>query len=319
MAQRRIAILAYDGLCTFEYGIAVEIFATPRPEIDNWVVCETISVDDGPLKLAGGLMVHTKSQIEDLANFDLIIIPGWPTDRQASAPLAKAFTQAAKNGAQFMAICSGAFLLADLGMTDGRKITTHWRYIEKLKTRAPNALVEDNVLYCVDGAIMTSAGSAAGIDLCLHEVRTHFGARVAKNIAQRLVLPLHREGDQAQFSARPTSPVAGKDLGWLVDEIKADLKHNWTIPQIANRANMSTRTLMRRFEQQMGVSPQKWLVQERVYAARELVEFSQLGLSDIAEHVGFNTIETMRHHFRTQLGISPSDYRTQFQVRLAAV
>ena len=315
--QIRIAILAYDGLCTFEYGIAVEIFATPRPEIPNWVACETVSVDDGPIRLAGGLVVEATASTERLASFDLIIVPGWPTKKSISDQLRKELLSAHKGGTQFMAICSGVFLLVELGITENKRITTHWRYLDELRKRAPNAIIEENVLYCVEKDIMTSAGSAAGIDLCLDFVRQRFGTSAATQIAQRLVLPLHREGGQAQFAPRPIENQSGKKLGPFIDEVKSSLDQEWTIHGMAKLAGMSERTLMRRFEQHLGLSPQKWLTQERLYLAREYLEQTELQLDDIAQKVGFKTLETMRHHFRSQLKISPNDYRRKFQKAMA--
>jgi len=316
--SKRVAILAYDQLCTFEFGLSVEIFATQRPEIKNWYTCKTIAVEPGPLRAAGGLLVQCDSQIKDLAKTDLIIIPGWPTHKKPSDELATQMLNAHKRGATFMAICSGAFLLADLGLTAQKTITTHWRYIDQLKTRAPTAHVEENMLYCTDYNILTSAGSAAGIDLALHVIRQDFDTNTANIIAQRLVLPAHRDGGQKQFVPRPVSEPTKGPLAQLLDHVRTKLDQNWSVSQMASQAVMSERTLIRRFHETIGTSPTQWLTTERIYLARELLENAGLTMDEIAQRTGFKTPETLRHHFRKKLKISPTDYRRQFKAKTAA-
>ncbi len=309
---KQVAILAYDQLCTFEFGLSVEIFATDRPEIENWYRCKTVAAEPGPLRAAGGLLVQIDSQLSDLSKADLIIVPGWPTQKTPSAELQSQLRIAHRNGTQFMAICSGIFLLAALDLLEGKTITTHWRYIEKLKERAPNAHVEENVLYCTDGDILSSAGSAAGIDLALHVIRQDLGTKAANIVAQRLVLPAHREGGQKQFVPRPVQQNTKGPLANLLDHVRTKLDHDWTVKQFAAKAAMSERTLIRRFQESVGQSPGQWLTSERIYLARELLEQDNLCIEQIALQTGFNTPETLRHHFRKKLKISPSDYRRQF-------
>ncbi|WP_435669179.1 helix-turn-helix domain-containing protein [Maritalea sp.] len=309
---KHVAILAYDQLCTFEFGLSVEIFATPRPQINNWYSCKTVGVEPGPLRAAGGLVVQCDTQVEELARADLIIIPGWPIDKQPSADLKQQILCANQRGAQFMAICSGVFLLENIGLLDGKTITTHWRYIDELKARAPCAAVKDNVLYCIDDQILSSAGSAAGIDLALHLIRTDFGTSATNLVAQRLVLPAHREGGQAQFVPRPVSPPKRGALNQLLDEVRTKLDEHWSVTSLANKASMSERTLIRKFQNTVGQSPAQWIVNERIYLARELLENAHCSIDQIALRTGFKTPETLRHHFRKKLKVSPSDYRKQF-------
>lgn len=309
---KQVAILAYDQLCTFEFGLSVEIFATERPEIENWYKCKTIAAEPGPLRAAGGLLVHCDSKLTDLGKADLIVIPGWPTEKPPSAKLLSQLRIAHQNGAQFMAICSGIFLLTALDLLEGKTITTHWRYIDKLKERAPNAIVEENVLYCTDGDILSSAGSAAGIDLALHVIRQELGTKAANIVAQRLVLPAHREGGQKQFVPRPVQQNTKGPLSNLLDHVRSKLDQDWTVKQLAAKAAMSERTLIRRFQESVGQSPGQWLTSERIYLARELLEQNQMSIDLIAQQTGFNTPETLRHHFRKKLKVSPSDYRRQF-------
>lgn len=315
---KRVAVLAYDQLCTFEFGLSVEIFATPRPEIDNWYTCKTIAVEPGPLRAAGGLVVQCDSQLKDLAAADLIIIPGWPPAKAASDELKVQLYAAHLRGTQFMAICSGIFLLADLGLTTHKTITTHWRYIEELKSRAPDAQIEENVLYCTDSQIMSSAGSAAGIDLALHVIRAEFGTQAANIVAQRLVLPAHREGGQKQFVPRPVTQNTNGPLANLLDHMRTTLDQNWSVKSMAAHTVMSERTVIRRFAETIGQSPAQWLIAERIYLARELLENAQMSVDEIALRAGFKTPETLRHHFRKKLKISPTDYRRQFNANNAA-
>lgn len=309
---KQVAILAYDQLCTFEFGLSVEIFATPRPEINNWYLCKTVAAEPGPLRAAGGLVVQCDTQVEELESADLIIIPGWPKDKSASAELRQQMLSAQRRGAQFMAICSGVFLLENVGLLEAKTITTHWRYIDELKVRAPRARVKDNVLYCLDGQILSSAGSAAGIDLALHVIRKDFGTSATNLVAQRLVLPAHREGGQAQFVPRPVSPPKLGALNQLLDEVRMSLDEHWSVTSLANKASMSERTLIRKFQNTVGQSPAQWLTNERIYLARELLENAHFSIDQIALKTGFKTPETLRHHFRKKLKVSPSDYRKQF-------
>jgi len=312
-----VAILIYDRLCTFEFGLSVEIFATKRPEIENWYNCKTVAAQEGPLRAAGGLQVQCDSQIETLATADLIIIPGWPTDMTPSEALSRQMQKAHSEGATFMAICSGTFLLAEIGFLEKKTVTTHWRYIDLLKSRAPDTQVEENVLYCTDGNILSSAGSAAGIDLALHVIRQDFGATVANLVAQRLVLPAHREGGQRQFVPRPVSPTTKGPLAELLDDVLTKLDQSWSVNTLAAQAAMSERTLIRRFQQSVGQSPAQWLTTQRIYLAREMLENADLSINDIALRTGFNTPETLRHHFRKKLKISPTEYRRQFSAEQA--
>lgn len=309
---KRVAVLAYDELCTFEYGIAVEIFNTLQPDIAPQYLCETIPVESGKLRLAGGLEANCVAQCERLAEFDLIIVPGWPLHKSISAELAAALHTAHQSGARFMTICSGVFLLSRVGLTQGHTITTHWQFIEQLKAEATSETIEENVLYCRDRQIMSSAGSAAGIDLGLEIARQDYGTETANRMAQRLVLPAHRAGGQKQFVPRPVAAPQKGQLAAYLDHVRQTLDEPWPIKKLANLCHMSERTLMRRFQEIIGLSPSQWLNRERIYFARSLLEKDHFTMDEIAQKAGFNTPETMRHHFRTQLNISPAHYRNQF-------
>jgi AraC family transcriptional regulator, transcriptional activator FtrA len=311
----RVAVLAYDGLCTFEFGIAYEVFGLPRPEMgEGWYRYSVCGIEPGPLRAAGGLSVVVDHGLEAMAEADLIIVPGWRAiDAEVPETLIAALRSAHERGARIMSLCSGAAVLAASGLLRNRRATTHWRYVASLAERYPDIAFDASVLYMDEGSILTAAGSAAGIDLCLHVVRSDFGAEAANSVARRLVLPPHREGGQAQFIHAPV-PVEreGVRLGPLLEWMRQNLDAEQPISVLAKKAGMSMRTFQRRFEQTTGVSVGAWLLKERLRHARGLLENDEASLEDIAVASGFGTPATMRHHFRKQLGTSPSAYRRSF-------
>jgi len=314
-----VCAVAYDGLCTFEFGIAVESFALARPEFDfPWYDFKVVSGDPSPLHAAGGFTLVPPYGLETLGDADTIIIPGW---RGADAPvpddLVDSIRTAHERGCRLVSICSGAFVLAATGLLDGRVATTHWRYTSELARQYPAISVNPDVLYMDAGnRIYSSAGSAAGADLCLHLIRLDHGADIANSVARRFVLPTHRDGGQQQFIERPIAP-SHNNLGPLLDVLRSRLTDAIAISEIAQLAGMSQRTLVRHFNQTTGLSPQNWLIFERIKLAKELLESSQANISAIASSCGFATPETFRHHFRRHTGISPSQHRRSFHRQLA--
>ncbi len=314
-----VAVLAYDGLCTFEFGIAYEVFGLPRPEMgEGWYRYSVCGVEPGPLRAAGGLTVSADQGLAVLEKADLIVVPGWRAiDAEVPKALIDALCAAHQRGARIMSLCSGVAVLAAAGLLRNRRATTHWRYIASISERYPDILFDAGVLYMDEGSILTAAGSAAGIDLCLHVVRGDFGAEAANSVARRLVLPPHREGGQAQFIQAPVPQEReGIRLGPLIDWMRLRLDEEQPISLLAAKAGMSQRTFQRRFESTTGLSVGEWLLKERLRHARELLE-QQLGVSldDIAAVSGFGTLATMRHHFRKRLGTSPGAYRKTFAGR----
>ena len=310
-----VCALAYDGLCTFEYGICVELFGMARPEIDHPLYrFETVGIEPGPMRAVGGLSVTPTAGLERLNHADLILIPGWRSkDAPVPDDLIEALRAAHRHGARIVSICSGVFVLAATGLLDGKRATTHWRYSNALAQRFPQIRVEPDVLYIDEGDVLTSAGSAAGIDLCLHIIRGDYGADIANAIARALVLPAHREGGQAQYIPRPLATRSDTSLAPLLDEVRAKLNTDWTAQAIADAAHMSPRTLLRRFKAQTGKSPMAWLVETRVDYARELLETTELDISSIGETTGLGAPETVRLHFKRKVGVSPSAYRKQYR------
>ncbi|WP_342760721.1 helix-turn-helix domain-containing protein [Azospirillum thermophilum] len=205
-------------------------------------------------------------------------------------------------------------MLAATGLLNGRRATTHWRYTDTLRRAYPAIRVEPDVLYVDEGTILTSAGSAAGIDLCLHLIRRDYGAEAANSVARRLVVQPHREGGQAQFIERPVPPAReGARLGPLLDHLRGTLDQDHTLATLAERSGMSVRTFLRRFQALTGTTPGDWLLAERLARARELLELGQVSVEEVATRVGFGSAATLRHHFRQRLGLSPASYRARFR------
>lgn len=311
-----VAVLAYDGLCTFEFGIAYEVFGLSRPEMgEGWYRYSVCGIEPGPLRAGGGLMVCVDHGLEVLEEADLIVVPGWRAiDAEVPEALIDALRAAHRRGARMMSLCSGVAVLAATGLLCHRRATTHWRYVASISERYPDISFDADVLYIDDGSILTAAGSAAGIDLCLHVVRGDFGTQAANSVARRLVLPPHRQGGQAQFIQAPVPQEReGIRLGPLIDWMRQQLDEEQPISLLAAKAGMSQRTFQRRFESTTGLSVGEWLLRERLRHARELLE-RQIGatLDDVAVASGFGTLATMRHHFRTRLGTSPGAYRKIF-------
>jgi AraC family transcriptional regulator, transcriptional activator FtrA len=312
---RSVAVLAYDGLGTFELGIVVEVFGLRRPEMGaNWYRFRACSIERGPLRATGGLLVETRAGLPQLATADTIIIPGWRVDEAPPAPLIRALRRAHARGARLVSICSGVFVLAATGLLDGRRATTHWRYVDALRSRYPNVRVEPDVLYVDEGSILTSAGSAAGIDLCLHIVRRDYGADAANHVARRLVVPPLREGGQAQFAVRPIPPDDSPGLAPVLEWANAHLDRPMSVDALARRAGMSPRTFARRFKLATGTTPHRWVLHQRILAAQQLLEQQGRSIDRIAESVGLQTAATLRQHFRRILRTTPTAYRRAFFV-----
>ena len=224
-----------------------------------------------------------------------------------------ALRRAHRRGARVASICAGAFILAAAGLLDGRRATTHWAHTETLSRRYPRVQVDANVLYVDDGDIMTSAGRAAGLDLCLHIVRSDHGTEIANHVARRLVIAPHREGGQAQYIRQPVPPIEGDALAAVFAWAQRHLDRDLTISSLADKARMSRRTFIRRFEDATGMSPGEWVVQTRVAKARELLEATRIPIEGVATETGFGSADAMRHHFRLRLGTSPAHYRAAFR------
>lgn len=310
-------MLAYDGLCLFEFGICCEIFGLKRPEMgDDWYTFSVACLEPGkPLHASNGVKVAVDGGVDLLQNAGTILIPGWSgVNDPVPDELIRVLCKAHDNGVRLLTICSGVFVLAACGLLEGLEVTTHWRYFDALSDRHPDLKAVPNVLYTDNGQILTSAGSAAGIDLCLHLIRRDYGPAAANSVAKRLVVPPHREGGQAQFVDHSVPPPSeASRLSPLFDQVRSNLTVDHTIKSLAAKAGMSERTFLRRFESATGTTPARWLTGLRLQKAKDLLEESLFSIDQIAEQTGFGTAATMRHHFRETLGTTPTTYRRLFQ------
>jgi AraC family transcriptional regulator, transcriptional activator FtrA len=318
-----VVLLAYDGLCTFEFACAVEVFALERPELGvPWYQFAVCNVDGGPLQAAGGITVHAPKGLGLLDRAHTIVIPGWRgIQSPVPAALQRRLRAAHARGARLASICSGVFVLAATGLLNGLRATTHWRYAQALAERFPAITVQADALYVDEGRIVTAAGSAAGLDMLLHLVRRDHGSRVANQVAQRLVIAPHRSGGQSQFVPRPMLPDERGRIAELMVWLRVHLAQAHTLASLAERAAMSPRTLHRQFSAAAGMPPIDWLLRERVGLARELLERKTnrpLAIGRVATLSGLGSEESLRRHFRRVVGMSPTAYRASFSHRNVA-
>lgn len=312
----RVAVLLYEGMSAFELGIVTEVFGLARPELDTDWYDLTICADrPGPVGLVGRATITTQFGLSTLANADTVIVPG-VSDVHADPPPATvaALKRAHRRGARLVSICSGAFALAAAGLLDGRRAATHWRYADLLARRFPAVAVDADVLYVDDGDVLTSAGSAAGLDLCLHIVRRDFGSTIANMVARRLVIPPHRAGGQAQYIEAPVSEDVddnriARSMEWALEHLTDPI----TVEVLARRAHMSTRHYLREFQRANGTSPIRWLIAQRLQASLPLLEAGGASIEEIAAATGFETATTYRHHFVKAMRTAPSAYRRAFR------
>jgi AraC family transcriptional activator FtrA len=314
MKKHMVVALAYDRLCTFEFGCTVELFALERPELGvDWYDFAVCAVEPGPIRAAGGIIVQAPYTPELLERADTIIIPGWRDADELPPPALLDMIRAAhRRGTRLCSICSGVFVLAAAGVLDGQRATTHWRYADRLAQRYPQIAVLPDDLYVDNGQVITAAGSAAGLDMLLHLVRRDYGAKVGNLVAQRLVVAPHREGGQAQFLPRPMAQGEQGRLSRLMDWLRSNPAQQHTVNSMAERAAMSPRTLQRQFQQATGLGPVEWLIRERVAIVKEMLEVPDVPLAQIAERAGFGSEESLRHHFRRLAATTPGAYRRRF-------
>ncbi|MEV1010824.1 transcriptional regulator FtrA [Streptomyces sp. NPDC049881] len=314
--RRTVSVLAYAGMSVFETGIVTEVFGLPRPELGvPWYELAVCAERPGPVPVIGGAALSTPHGLDDFAAAETLIVPGVPdVDGPVSPGVVAALRAAHGRGARILSICSGAFALAAAGLLDGRRATTHWRYADRLRRRHPAVRVDPDVLYIDEGQVLTSAGSAAGLDLCLHVVRRDHGAAVANAVARRLVVPPHREGGQAQFVETPVvDDPRDARVARSVDWALAHLAEPVTVAVLARNAHLSERSYLRHFARATGTTPIRWLIGQRVRASLALLETSDAPVERIARAVGFETAVTYRHHFARIMRTSPTAYRRAFR------
>lgn len=312
MALRSVAVLLQEPVSLFEYGVLAEVFGIDRteegvPAFDYRVCAET----PGALDARNGTSVTAAFGLEAATDADLVAVPASNSAREPSPAVVDVLRSAVERGAWVMSVCSGAFTLGAAGLLDERDCTTHWRHAAELAQLHPRARVDPDVLYVRDGTVITSAGTAAGIDAALHLVRLELGSAVASTIARRMVVPPHRDGGQRQYIDRPVPTTEAESLGpvleWMLEHLDAPV----TVEELARRATMSPRTFARRFVAETGTTPHQWVTDQRVLRARQLLEETDLPVEAVARDAGFGSAALLRHHFTRCTGITPTAFRTQ--------
>jgi transcriptional regulator GlxA family with amidase domain len=311
---RSVAALVLDRVAVFEFGVICEVFGIDRsadgvPNFDFRVCGPEAGV---PLRTSVGASLIPERGLDGLADADLIALPARPFTEGYPQEALDAVRAASERGATVLTVCSGVFIAGAAGLLDGRRCTTHWMHTDELARQYPTAVVDRDVLFVDDGNLITSAGTAAGIDACLHLVRRELGSDVTNRIARRMVVPPQRAGGQRQFIPQPVPDVDTNGFGGLFDWLIENIDQTHTVADLAARVHMSTRTFARKFTDQAGVTPMRWIIDQRVLLARRLLEETGLDIDTVAARSGFGTAILLRHHFRRGVGITPTDYRRIF-------
>jgi len=314
----RVAVVVFDGVPVFETSVPLSVFGVDRTSTGG-PPFEVLPVagEPGPLRSTGGIEVAVPHALPALRYADVVIVPGWRDPAEPPpAPLLDVLREVHDTGTTVVGLCLGAFVVAATGLLDGRRATTHWLFAERLAAMYPRVDVDSSVLYVDHGDVLTSAGTAAGIDACLHLVRTAHGARAAAAIARRMVVAPHRAGGQAQFIAHDVQEQRRPDeLSAVIEHALAHLGDDIGVDDMAAGAHMSRRTFDRRFREATGASPHQWLLHQRILSAQRLLEATDLPMDKVAMSVGFGTGISLRPHFRKVVGVSPFAYRATFRLR----
>jgi transcriptional regulator GlxA family with amidase domain len=312
---RAVAVLAYDGVAMFELGIACDVFGSTMGQLFDpaWYELSLCAAAPGLVSSDVGFGIDVPYGIDRIRQAGTIVVS--PTDLPDEVPPAilDELRRAHHRGRRIVSLCTGASILARAGLLDGHRATTHWSECETLARQHPLVEVDPNVLYVDEGNLLTSAGSAASIDLLLHIVRQDYGTEIANGVARDLVVPPHRDGDQAQYIDTPMPSYSGADLfaealGWA----QSHLDESVTIDDLAARSAMSPRTFARRFGETTGTTPYRWLLRQRVERAQRLLETTDLSIDLVASRSGFGTADNLRKHFRRTVHTSPNSYRRTF-------
>jgi transcriptional regulator GlxA family with amidase domain len=313
----RVGVLLFEPVSIFEMAVACEVFGIDRADMGVPAYSLRVCTSDGsPLRTHAGIRIEAEDTLDALSWADTVIVPGWPTARHEppGSEALDALRAACRRGARLASFCSGAFVLAEAGLLDGRRATTHWMYAAELAKQYPDIDIDPSVLYVGDGTVWTSAGTAAAIDLCLHFVRLDHGAEVANIVARRMVVPPHRDGGQAQYVETPVPSACADDaLATTLDWAARHLDQEITVEDLARRARMSPRTFARRFRASAGTTPLQWLLAQRVVLAQRLLESTDLPVEMVALHCGFGSAATLRLHFQRSVGTAPTNYRQVFR------
>ncbi|GAA3150298.1 helix-turn-helix domain-containing protein [Planomonospora alba] len=321
MSGHVVAVAVTDATPVFELAVPCEVFGVDRSDIaDPWYELRLCAAEPGPLRTTAGMRLSTDHGLDALPEADTVVVAACSRAVQLDPPrpLLEAVRAAHARGRRIVSICSGVYVLAAAGLLDGRRATTHWMNAGDFARRFPSVRLDPDALYTDDGDILTSAGTGAAIDVCLHLVRHDHGAAAAAEVARRMVVPPHREGGQPQYARLLVQP--GHDdglapvLGWARDHLDEPV----TVADLARVACLSERTLTRRFRDALGITPLQWLLQQRVRLAQELLETTDEPVEAVARRTGFGTAANLRHHFGRIAGVSPQAYRHVFRHRAAA-
>jgi transcriptional regulator GlxA family with amidase domain len=314
MSIQRVAIVAFDQIRPFHLSVPCAVFGEPTGDEPLFDV-SVCAAEAGELRSQAGFTIGTPYGLAELSRAQIVVVPSWRDPHETPpAPLLAALRRAHKRGALIVGLCVGAYVLAEAGLLDDREATTHWRWAEHFAQRYPRVRVDPGVLYVDEGDVLTSAGTAAGIDCCLHVVRQRFGADASARIARMLVVPPHRQGSQAQYIEQPVPASASegplaKTLDWATRHL--DAPH--TLDSLAAKALMSRRSFTRHFRQHTGTTVGQWLLGQRLALAQRLLETSAEPIERVAERAGFGTPLSLRQHFSHAFNTTPSMYRREFR------
>jgi transcriptional regulator GlxA family with amidase domain len=314
MPTHVVAVLAFDRISAFHLSVPCVVFGEAHPGMPPFTL-RVFSVDKSPLRTSSGFSLNVEHGLEAIAAARTVIVPSWRDPAETPpAELLAALVAAHRRGADIVGLCLGAYVLAEAGLLDGRRATTHWECAADFARRYPQVRLDHAVLYVEDGQLTTSAGTAAGIDCCLHLLRRDYGSRVANAVARRLVVSPHRQGGQAQFVEQPL-PANTRDsrLGDLLDWVRASLDRPHTLDSLAAQALMSRRTFTRHFRQLTGNTVGAWLLGERLARSQQLLEAADHTVEQVAALAGFGSVASLRQHFRRAFGITPSAWRQGFR------
>jgi transcriptional regulator GlxA family with amidase domain len=319
--MKTVAVIVQNGFAPFEFGLACEAFGLDRSDdgIEPFDF-RILAPEPGVVQSNLGFSINVEDDLTFADEADLVVVTPIPREQWTNVDLrvAEVVRRAAARGSWLLSVCSGSFVLAASGVLDGRRATTHWRYADTMSSMYPAIEVDPDVLYVQDGRIITSAGTAAGLDACLHLLRQELGAEMANIIARRMVVPPQRDGGQAQFISTPLPVEASLSLAPVSDWMLQNLSAELTVDQLAARAHMSPRTFARRFKADFGATPAAWLGRQRIIHAQRLLERTDFALDRIAAESGFGSAAVLRQNFARTLGITPTAYRARFACTPAA-
>ena len=312
----KVVVIAVPKMAPFEFGVACEVFGLDRsdsggPRFDFHLA----TPEPGAVRTNLGFDVMIMNDLRETHDADLIVVTSHAIGQRVHPAIAEALRAAVARGAWVLGVCSGAFALADAGVLTGRKATTHWIYADALAQQHPDVSVDPDVLFVEDGTVITSAGTSAGIDACLHLVRRELGASAANIIARRMVVPPQRSGGQSQYIQAPISLDCSDSFAEVTEWMLANLDQDLSVDQLAKRALMSSRTFARRFRADLGTTPAAWINRQRLIRAQQMLEESNLPLETVARDTGFGSASVMRHHFAKTLHTTPAAYRQTFTLR----